>query len=242
MPVWCADQAGPYQAIPQEGQSWQPVGEPQTTPHEYIRNGTTKILTLFHPQTGQVQVEGTDSCTNLVLHDWFKRELTDILAKLSKTDETVPTLAERKKIWAKWQEGLTKPITLPEEVPVLRMLLVLDNLAGHKNVEFVLWLVSMGVMPLYTPLGGSWLNMAESIQRLLKRRALNGQSPSNPAEIVKWFEEVAAHWNKDPTAFVWGGKRRSRRERQKQRRHEVGGSGARTRRPIRGHYGYRRGR
>ena len=52
------------------------------------------------------------------------------------------------------------------------MLLVLDNLAGHKTPEFVDWLLANGIMPLYTPLGGSWLNLAESIQRILKRRAL----------------------------------------------------------------------
>jgi len=26
--VWCQDEAGPYQAIPQPGASWQPQGEP----------------------------------------------------------------------------------------------------------------------------------------------------------------------------------------------------------------------
>ena len=57
------------------------------------------------------------------------------------------------------------------------MLLVLDNLAGHKTAAFVCWLFAHGIMPLYTPLGGSWLNMAESIQRILKRRALDGQHP-----------------------------------------------------------------
>src|SRR3712207_1284907 len=30
--------------------------------------------------------------------------------------------------------------------------------------------------------GGSWLNMAESIQRVTKRRALAGQHPHSPAE------------------------------------------------------------
>jgi len=35
----------------------------------------------------------------------------------------------------------------------------------------VLWLFSQGVMALYTPLSGSWLNMAESIQRIIGRQA-----------------------------------------------------------------------
>jgi len=29
-------------------------------------------------------------------------------------------------------------------------------------------------MPLYTPIGGSWLYMAEAISRILKRRTLDG--------------------------------------------------------------------
>ena len=47
--VWCEDEAGPFQAVPHPGVSWQPRGQPATQPHEYIRGGTTKILTLFHP-------------------------------------------------------------------------------------------------------------------------------------------------------------------------------------------------
>src|SRR3954468_9364814 len=51
--VWCEDEAGPFQAVPHSGVSWHPRGQPATQPHEYIRGGTTKILTLFHPATGQ---------------------------------------------------------------------------------------------------------------------------------------------------------------------------------------------
>ncbi len=43
-------------------------------------------------------------------------------------------------------------------MPPLRMLLVLDNLAGHKSPAFVLWLFSM-VMPWPSP--GGQANMAE---------------------------------------------------------------------------------
>ena len=127
--------------------------------------------------------------------------------------------------WERWQEGLSIRPTLADKLPPLRMLLVLDNLVGHKTPAFVLWLFSMGIMPLYTPLGGSWLNMVESLQRLLKRRALEGQRPGSPEEIIGWFEAVAEHWNRSPTPFVWGGKRAARRRRQRERR-RLGGSGA----------------
>src|SRR6476646_898293 len=97
----------------------------------------------------------------------------------------------------------------------------------------VLWLCRHGIMPLDTPLGGSWLNMAESIQRVLKRRALDGAHPATPAAIIAALEATARGWNRDPTPFVWGGQRAARRERARQRRHALGGSGALTYRPIR---------
>ena len=51
-------------------------------PHEYIRGGTTKILTLFHPASGQVRLQSTERCTNAVLHPWLRERLTAILAEL----------------------------------------------------------------------------------------------------------------------------------------------------------------
>src|SRR5215470_7393120 len=37
--VWGMDEAGPYQAIPQPGAGWQPVGRPARYPHEHVRHG-----------------------------------------------------------------------------------------------------------------------------------------------------------------------------------------------------------
>jgi hypothetical protein len=233
--VWCCDQAGPFQTVPYPGVSWQPEGQPARQPHEYIRNGTAKVLTLLHPADGRVRVEGATTCPNAVLHGWLKRELSAILAELPAPPE--PAGGEAAAIvaraaWERWQEGLQVKPTLLAELPPLRMLLVLDNLAGHKTPEFVCWLFAQGIMPLYTPLGGSWLNMAESIQRILKRRALDGRHPQTTDEIIAWFEAVAGHWNEAPTPFTWGGKRSARRQRQHDRRHRLGGSGAYTHQPI----------
>jgi hypothetical protein len=102
--------------------------------------------------------------------------------------------------------------------------LIWDNLAGHLTPELVAWLFWHGVMPLYTPVGGSWLNMAESVQRILVRRALAGQHPKDAQQIIDWLEQTVAGWNTHPTAFVWNGKRRRRRERA--RLHRLGGSAA----------------
>jgi DDE superfamily endonuclease len=234
LPVWCTDQAGPFQTVPHPGQSWRPEGEPACQPHEYLRDGTAKVLTLFHPADGRVRVEGVTACPNTVLHGWLKEELTAVLAAMpTPRAMTSGTDGPPKGDWARWQEGLTIKPTLPAEPPPPRMLLVLDNLAGHKTPEFVCWLFAHGIMPLYTPISGSWLNMAESIQRVLKRRALDGQHPTTVGEIMAWFEAVARHWNADPTPFVWGGKRAARRRGQRERRHRLGGSGACTLAPLR---------
>jgi hypothetical protein len=237
--VWCEDEAGPYQAVPHPGPSWQPQGCPARQPHEYVRGGTAKVLTLFRPADGRVRMEGATTVTNAVLHPWAKRELAAIVADLPTPP---PTADGSRAAWERWQSGLTVRITLPAQLPPLRMLLVLDNLAGHKTPAFVLWRFVQGIMPLFTPLGGSWRNRAESIQRILQRRALEGQHPASPDEVIARFASVAKHWNAAPTPFVWGGKRAARRKRERERRHAVGGSGAYTRHPIRRRYGHARGK
>ena len=112
------------------------------------------------------------------------------------------------------------------------VLLVWDNLAGHLTPDLVIWLISKGVVPLYTPLGGSWLNMAESVQRIIVRRALLGQHPRDAGEIKAWLAATVRGWNADPTPFVWGGKRWQRRQRSRER-HRQGGSRCFTDRAIR---------
>src|SRR5690348_16691403 len=108
----------------------------------------------------------------------------------------------------------------------------MDNLAGHKTPEFVLWLFAHGLMPLYTPLGGSWLNMVESGQRIIKRRALEGYAWQTTQERIEILEAPVRGWNAAPTPVVWGGARAARRARRRER-HRLGGSGACTFRPVR---------
>jgi len=118
----------------------------------------------------------------------------------------------------------------------LSLLLVMDNLVGHKNPAWLKWCCTHGILPLYTPLGGSWLNMAESIQRLLKRRALDGQQFLSPQPIIQALEDVAAHWNAQPTPFVWAGKRKARRSPAARKSFRLGASAAATNRSTRRFY------
>jgi hypothetical protein len=216
--VWCQDEAGPYQTLPYPGQSWQEREQPKRLPHEYFRDGTAKLLTLLHPASGQVKAKGVLSTTNAVLHGWLKQVLSQELAQMplpSAIDQTQPSpLAQ----WQSWMQGLSTPLPLPDPLPPLRGLLIWDNLAGHKSIALVNWLLERGILPLYTPLGGSWLNMAESVQGILFARALKGHYPQTPHQIIDWLEATTNAWNQTPTAFEWGGKRATRRWRARQRR------------------------
>ncbi len=176
------------------------------------------MLTLFRPQTGEVRAKGVRNAPNTVLHPWLQDQLTQVLATLpavTRSEAARPALA-------RWETWLGHPPREP--LPALRLILVWDNLAGHLSWRIVRWLFQHGILPLNTPLSGSWLNMAESLQRIIVRRALAGHHPQTQEEIITWLEDTVAGWNQTPTPFVWDGKRRERRRRARARR--LGGSAA----------------
>ena len=80
--LWTEDEAGAYQTAPYAGQSWYEGSQPVCHPHEYVRNGTAKLLTLFEPASGQVRVKGVTSTANVVLHPWMQEQLLAILERL----------------------------------------------------------------------------------------------------------------------------------------------------------------
>lgn len=136
--VGCTDQARPFQTIAQPGTSWEPEGQPACQPHEYFRHATAKVMTLFHPANGEVRLQGVTFCPNTVLHGWLKQELTAILATLPTPPVRPQADLSMRSIWERWQADLTIKATRSEDLPPLRMLLVLDNLVGPKTPELVL--------------------------------------------------------------------------------------------------------
>jgi DDE superfamily endonuclease len=225
--VCCEDEAGPYQAIPQPGETWHPAGHPTTQPHEYVRGGTAKLLTLLRPATGDVRAKGVLCAPNAVLHPWLTDQLSQVLAHLEAhpLPVRVPLSADHLLLqtWQHWWWSYERP----KPAPPLRLLVIWDNLKGHLSYDLVRWLLQHGILPLYTPLSGSWLNMAESLQRILVRRALAGQHPERAEQLIEWLDHTVVGWNRQPTPFVWNGPRRRRRERARLRR--LGGSGAAVR-------------
>src|SRR5260221_14561947 len=88
--VWCEDEAGPYQTIPQPGESWQGENQPARQAHQYLRGETAKLLTLFRPATGERRAEPVQQSTNALLHPWLNRELTAILKQYAPARQRVP--------------------------------------------------------------------------------------------------------------------------------------------------------
>jgi hypothetical protein len=187
-------------------------------------------LTLFHPATGKLRAQPVQQATNAVLHPWLQAELAAILAALPPVGEPQAP-GRRWQDWG-WSEAEVARWESNAPLPPIRLILVWDNLCGHTTPEMVVWCVRQGILLLYTPLGGSWLNMAESVQRIIVRRALVGQHPESAAVVMEWLEAAVVGWNREPTPFEWGGKRAARRQRARERRHRLGGSGAYTRRRL----------
>jgi DDE superfamily endonuclease len=221
--LWCEDEGGPYQTIPQPGSSWQLQGQPARLAHQYIRGKPLKLLTLLRPATGEVRAEPAERSTNAILHPWLKRELSAILKQCPPAPSTVSK-------GRRWQDWDIYPAAkqLDRFFPPVRVLLIWDNLAGHKSHSIVQWCAEQGILLLSTPNAGSWLNMAESVQRIIKGRALAGQHVYDVEILKDWFRDTIDAWNRHPTPFVWGGKRHARRDRAYARRHRLGGSGATT--------------
>ncbi len=175
-----------------------------------------------------MRVEPLDRTPHAVLHAWLRREMADIVAACAPAPAE-PGPGQR---WADWHVT-PQPPWWADGLPPLRVLLIWDNLAGHCDWELGQDLLNQGILPLYTPVAGSWLNLAEAIQRILVRRALAGQHPENAEELKAWLAATARGWNQDPTPFEWAGKRAARRKRARERRHALGGAAGFTRRPIR---------
>lgn len=117
IPVWCQDEAGPYQAIPQSGAGWFGRGDPGRQPHEYVRGGTAKLLILFRPATGEVRATGVIHAPNIVLHPWLQAELSAILGALPETPPPIASAPFLPDWWERVNSGQEFPKSRGSEFP-----------------------------------------------------------------------------------------------------------------------------
>ncbi len=135
--------------------------------------------------------------------------------------------------WKAWQLGLSGRITLSEKLPPLRMLLIWDNLAGSLHAR-------NGFMAVC-----AWRNATlHPIRRLLveygrvhsthfgpQSHLLGKTQKRQNRSLLGWRQWHGPGTKTNP--FEWGGARAARRERSRNRRHALGGSGACARRSYR---------
>ena len=163
---------------------------------------------MFRPATGELRAKAVDQSTNAILHPWLKQELEAILQQCPPARTEVPEGCR----WQDW-DPFPSAEQLDRFLPPIRLLLILDNLMGHRSYDLVHWCSQRGLCLLYTPNAGSWLTMAEAVQRIIVRRALEGHHVYNVEVLKEWLTDAIAGWNRHPTPFIWGGKRHARRDR-----------------------------
>lgn len=129
--VWVEDEAGSYQAVPQAGQSSCEAGSPSCRSHEYVRGNTAKLLTLFHPATGELRAKGVTSSANAILYPWLEGELEIVLARLP--TPVIPRAALNRQRWEAWQANLSVKFTLSEVLPPLASAIGLGQLDGPQD-------------------------------------------------------------------------------------------------------------
>jgi hypothetical protein len=115
----------------------------------------------------------------VLLHPWLKEQLRDILKTLPTSLAQLPSLEENRVVWKSWQEGLTVRVTLPEELPPLRMLWWFwTTLLGTKHQSF-----SCGCSP-----EGSWCSNHAVRSFLAKHERVDAANPC-PAGIGRALPE-----------------------------------------------------
>ncbi len=91
---------------------------------------------------------------------------------------TLPPEEERP--GAHWKTWLWPYENVEGPLP-LRIILVLDYLTGHRSPDLLSWFFHKGVMPHYTTVSGSWLNMAVGAAHHCPSSPLRSASPQRRA-------------------------------------------------------------
>jgi len=138
-------------------------------------------------------------------HDYVRHGTTTLFAALNVADGQVIAQCQARHRHQEWLKFLQQ---LDRETPADRDLhLILDNYATHKHPKVQAWLAKRPRFHLhFTPTSASWLNMVERFFRDLTEKRLRRGVFHSVAHLVAVLEEYLAHYNNDPTPFVWTAK------------------------------------
>jgi hypothetical protein len=165
-PQLCVDEM-PYQLLADVQQALPPKpGKPRRQDYEYAREGTCNVFLAFEPLTGKRYVAGKETRKHADFAHFMQA-----LANTHYPDA--------------------------QEIQV-----VLDNLSTHTPVAFYQTFAPQEARALtqklafhYTPVHGSWLNMAECEFSALSRQCLKQRIATQ-----EQLDQIAQHWAKQRTA------------------------------------------
>jgi hypothetical protein len=89
--------------------------------------------------------------------------------------------------------------SFPQHVPPFVTHAPGNTLARHRSCDLVPWFCDYGVMPLSTPISGSWLTLAAPVHRIRVPCALAGQ------QVINRVEHTVVGWSQHPTSCVCSG-------------------------------------
>jgi transposase len=138
-------------------------------------------------------------------HDYVRHGTTTLFAALNVADGKIIGQCQNRHRHQEWLQFLK---LIDQQTPLDRNLhLIIDNYATHKHATVKRWLAKHPRIHLhFTPTGASWLNMVERFFRdVTERRLRRGVFYSVP-DLVSALEEYLAHYNDNPTPFVWTAK------------------------------------
>lgn len=109
------------------------------------------------------------------------------------TNAVVPGVDEKTRIQA-----------LERTYPRHALHVILDNSSTHSTPAVRTWRAAHPRVTFhFTPTGASWLILIEAWVGILTRRSVRRGSFRSVRALVRHIEHYLAHWNADPTPFVW---------------------------------------
>lgn len=134
-------------------------------------------------------------------HDYRRHGLTSLYAALEVGSGRVTGTCSPRHTAADFLRFLTQLVRV---YPRQRLHVILDNSSTHSTPAIKAWLAATPRVQFhFTPTGASWLHLIEAWFGLLTRQSVRRGSFRSVRALVRHIEQYLAHWNADPTPFIW---------------------------------------
>lgn len=134
-------------------------------------------------------------------HDYHRHGLTSLYAALEVGSGRVTGECSARHTGADFLRFLKR---LARQYRGRELHVILDNSSTHSTPAVKAWLTAHPRVHFhFTPTGASWLNMIEAWFGILTRKSVRRGSFHSVRGLIRHIEHYLAHWNDDPTPFVW---------------------------------------